>query len=166
MNHKFSSAVGVILFILIIASCNNKGMESTNLKKENSNKIEFDSILAKKYGSDEYGMKMYVMAFLNVGPNRNQDSVEVERLQRAHLDNINRLAEEGKLIIAGPFMDDFKTRGIYIFDVRSVEEAEKLTATDPAIKAGRLIMELHPWYGPAGLMALDSIQKKITKTQI
>lgn len=163
---RLFSVFTVLIQVVIFTSCKNENPALVIPATESSPKIEFDSILAKKYGSDEYGMKMYVMAFLNVGPNRNQDSTEVERLQRAHMDNINRLAEEGKLIIAGPFMDDFKTRGIYIFNVTTVEEAKKLTETDPAIKAGRLTMELHPWYGPAGLMALDSIQKKVTKKQI
>lgn len=157
--------LGSILFLTMFA-CKNESNEVKDKSLDPKKESLFDSNLAKKFGADEYGMKMYVMAFLNAGPNRDQDSIEVERLQRAHMDNINRMAEEGKLIIAGPFMDDFKTKGIYIFNVKTVKEAEELTATDPAIKAGRLVMELHPWYGPAGLMALDSIQKKITKKQI
>jgi len=154
------------LVVFALISCKNESAEPKSYPVIYESENVYDSILAKQFGADEYGMKQYVMAFLNEGPNRNQDSLEEERLQRAHMDKINRLAEEGKLIIAGPFMDDFKTRGIYIFNVTTIKEAEELTATDPAIKAGRLTMELHPWYGPAGLMALDSIQKKITKKEI
>jgi uncharacterized protein YciI len=76
------------------------------------------------------------------------------------------MADEGTLLIAGPFMDDQEIRGIYIFDVRTLEEAEALTATDPAIKAGRLIMELHPWYGPAALPLLNDMHEKVTKKKI
>jgi uncharacterized protein YciI len=68
------------------------------------------------------------------------------------MDNIRRLTDEGKLVLAGPFMDDGEVRGIYIFDVKTVEEAKKLTETDPAIQAGSLIIDLHPWYGSAALM--------------
>lgn len=158
----------VTLFILTIlfAACNSKS-ESTQKESESSKETSgFDAVLAEKFGADEYGMKQYVLAFLKSGPNRDQDSITAEKLQRAHLDNIIRLAKEKKLVVAGPFMDDTEVRGIYIFNVASIEEARKLTETDPAIKAGRLVMELHPWYGPAGLMALDSIQKKISKKQI
>jgi uncharacterized protein YciI len=92
------------------------------------------------------------MAFLKKGPNRDQSKEEANELLRAHMDNIRRLTDEGKLVLAGPFMDDGEVRGIYIFDVKTVEEAKKLTETDPAIQAGSLIIDLHPWYGSAALM--------------
>jgi len=79
------------------------------------------------------------------------------------LKNITRLAEEGKLIIAGPFLDDQPLRGIFIFDVTTIEEARLLTLTDPAIKAGTLVMELHPWYGPAALNEITQLQKQVQK---
>ena len=125
----------------------------------------YDDQLAIKYGADEYGMKQYVMAFLKRGPNRPADKDEAAKLQAAHMANIGRLVDEGKLVLAGPFLDDGDMRGIYIFDVRTVEEAEALTATDPAIKAGSLTMELHPWYGSAGLMAVGSVHKQVQKTE-
>jgi uncharacterized protein YciI len=127
---------------------------------------QFDQKLADKLGADEYGMKRYVMAFLKMGPNRDQDSIKAMELQRAHLDNIKRLAEERKLVVAGPFLDDSDIRGIYIFNVETIEEAEALTKTDPAIKAGRLVMELHPWYGSAALMECVPIHKKIARSAI
>ena len=117
----------------------------------------YDSALAHRLGADRIGMKVYVMAFLKRGPNRSQDSVEAARLQAAHMANIDRMAEEGSLVLAGPFMDDGELRGIYVFNVSTVEEARALTATDPAIKAGRLAMELHPWYGSAALMEVNRI---------
>lgn len=126
----------------------------------------FDSLLAVETGADPYGMRTYVLAYLKAGPNRNQDSVEAVRLQRAHLDNISRLAEQGKLVIAGPFLDDGEIRGIYIFAVETIEEAEKLTRTDPAIQAGRLIMDLRPWYGSAAIMRINEIHKTLSKEQI
>lgn len=128
--------------------------------------VGFDETLAQEVGADDYGMKQYVMAFLKAGPNRSQDSLEAARLQRAHLDNITRMAEEGSLVLAGPFIDDEAVRGIYIFDVRTVEEAEKLTSTDPAIQAGRLEMELRPWYGSAALMKVNELHNKVAKKGI
>ncbi len=126
----------------------------------------YDAALAQALGADEYGMKPFVMAFLKAGPNRSQDSLEAARLQKAHLDNIGRMAEAGQLVLAGPFMDDGDVRGIYIFNVATLEEAEALTATDPAIQAGRLEMELHPWYGSAALMQINDVHKTLMKEDI
>lgn len=126
----------------------------------------FDAARARAVGADEYGMRKYVVAFLKRGPNRTTDKEKAAALQRQHLDNIHSLAEQGKLILAGPFMDDGELRGIYLFDVADLEQARTLTETDPAIQAGSLILELHPWYGPAGLMELPQIQPKVTEKKI
>jgi uncharacterized protein YciI len=123
----------------------------------------YDSLLAQQLGADDYGMRMYVMAFLKRGPTKIEDKAERARLQKAHMDNITRLAEEGKLVLAGPFGDTGTVRGIYIFDVQTVEEAALLTTTDPAIQAGTLVMELHPWYGSAVLMELPARHKRIQR---
>ncbi|MCL1114781.1 YciI family protein [Shewanella basaltis] len=124
----------------------------------------FDQARATKNGADEYGMKRYVMAFLKRGPNRDRPKAEADELQRLHMANIGRLAEEGKLVLAGPFLGDGDLRGIYIFDVETLEQAKQLTATDPAIKAGSLIMELVPWYGSAALMEVNGIHNTLAKT--
>lgn len=126
----------------------------------------YDAALAEELGADDYGMAQYVMAFLKAGPNRSENKEERMALQRAHLDNINRLAEEGKLVLAGPFMDDGEIRGIYIFDVQTIEEAQALTETDPAIQAGSLVMELHPWYGSAAIKKINELHEKIAKENV
>ena len=121
----------------------------------------YDAALARKLKADEYGMRTYVMAFLKAGPNRNRSPEEAQKLQRAHMDNINRMAAAGRLVIAGPFADNGPIRGIYIFDVPTVKEAEALTQSDPAIQAGSLAMELHPWYGSAALMMVNEVHERI-----
>lgn len=126
----------------------------------------YDSTMAKHLNADEYGMHRYVMAFLKKGPKRDQDSVTAAQLQKAHLENIIRMANEGTLVLAGPFMDDGEVRGIYIFNVPTIEEAHALTASDPAIQAGRLAMELHPWYGSASLPLITPLHKKLEKTSV
>ena len=126
----------------------------------------YDAALAQKLGADKYGMKKYVMAFLKAGPTHLKDSAARVQLQTAHLKNITRLANEGKLVVAGPFLDDQPIRGIFIFNVESIDEAKKLTETDPAIKAGTLIMELHPFYCSAALMEVTKIHKVLQKNSI
>ena len=126
----------------------------------------YDAGLARKLGADDYGMKAYVMVFLKAGPVRNQDSATAAAIQKAHLQNIQKLADEGKLIVAGPFMDDGDLLGIFIFNVATVEEAKKLTETDPAVEAGRLMMELHPWYGSAALVETVKIHRTLEKKSV
>ncbi len=129
-------------------------------------KPAYDAALAKKLGADKYGMKQYVMAFLKEGPTQLKDSVARMQLQMAHLKNIGRLADEGKLVVAGPFMDDQPIRGIFIFNVKTIDEAKILTETDPAIKAGTLIMELHPFYCSAALMQVVPIHHTIESKSV
>jgi len=153
----------------LIASCAHEEEQTCNEEQvavEPKKGNEFDQSLATELGADDYGMRQYVIAFLKKGPNQDQSEEEVKRLQRAHMDNIGKLAEQRKLVVAGPFMDDTDLRGIYIFDVKTVEEAEALTKTDPAIKAGRLVMELHPWYGSAALIKTAEIHKTVSKKEI
>ena len=135
-------------------------------KKLSSVSHKFDSALAKKLNADNYGMKTFVMAFLKRGPNRSQDSITASNLQRSHLDNITKLANAGKLVLAGPFLDTGDLKGIYIFDVATIEEAKKLTESDPAIQQGSLVMELKLWYGSAALLQINEIHKTIQKTEI
>jgi len=126
----------------------------------------YDSVLAAKYGADEYGMRKYVVAFLKRGANLDLDSAKAAELQMAHLKNIMEMARQEKLVVAGPFFGSDDLRGIYIFNVSTIEEAEALTNTDPAIQAGRLAMDLKEWYGSAALLGLADIEKRITKHQI
>lgn len=100
--------------------------------------------------SEEYEMKQYFMVLLKKGANRSQDSATAAGIQKAHLENIGKLAKEGKLIVAGPFLDDGELRGIFILDVPDQEQAEELVNTDPAIKAGRLTYDIHPWMTAKG----------------
>lgn len=72
-------------------------------------------------------------------------------IQKGHMDNIMKMARDGKLVLAGPFTDDGDLRGIFILNVRSLDEAKKLCDGDPAVAAGRLKAEIHPWYGPKGI---------------
>lgn len=160
------SLFSLAFLALALSSCSSSVSSEQKLKMPVTDEKVYNEKLAKKLGADEYGMHQYVMAFLKAGPNRSQDSTESANLMRAHLDNITKMADAGKLVVAGPFMDDGDIRGIYIFNVKTVKEAEALTKTDPAIQAGSLVMELHPWYGSAALMQTVKVHKKIAKTKI
>lgn len=125
---------------------------------------QYDEALANKLGADDYGMRKYVMAFLLRGDKVSEFTPEQRsEIQAGHMANIGKMAEMGKLIVAGPFMGNDELRGIYIFDVQTLEEARALTETDPAIKAGVLKMDLKEWYGSAALMLLPEMYPKVTK---
>jgi len=157
-----NSILMAVIFFTGCDSSTNIEAEINSIKKE----ITYDSALAIQYGADEYGMKSYVMAFLKAGPNRDEDSTQAQEIFVAHMKNIDRMAENGDLILAGPFFDSGDMKGIYIFNVSSIEEAEELTNSDPAIKSGYLRMELHQWYGSAALMGVNDVHTKIAKTSV
>lgn len=94
----------------------------------------------------EEQIRKYWFVMLIKGPNRNQDSATAAKIQKGHLDNMDRLYNEGKLKVAGPFGDGKDWQGIFIFDCPTKEEVETLLKTDPAIAAGRLTYDLRPWY--------------------
>lgn len=81
-----------------------------------------------------------------------EESPELERLQEAHLAHINRLHDQGILIVAGPIDDGSELRGISVLRTESLEKAIELAEADPSVQAGRLTVEVHPWYVPAGVM--------------
>src|SRR5260370_40069381 len=92
-------------------------------------------------------MTVVYMVLLKRGPSWSpQQTPETQKVQEAHMANIRAMWEAKKLIIAGPFGDDSDLRGVFIFQVGSLEEAKALAASDPAVKAGRPAGEVHPWW--------------------
>jgi uncharacterized protein YciI len=133
----------------------------------NAQSIEnYNAALAQKTGADEYGMKQYVMAFLKKGTTAISDTGRRKELLRGHMANITRLAASGKLVVAGPMMDDTGLEGIFVFNVKTVAEAEALSQTDPAVKAGMFAMEYHPWYATAALMEVVGIHATLQKKKM
>ena len=93
------------------------------------------------------------LAFLTRGEKWTPEKTPAtEAIQKGHMANIGKLAEMKKLVAAGPFGGNGRLRGIFVFRVASLEEAKALTATDPAVQAGRLAMEIHPWMIPEGIL--------------
>ena len=95
-------------------------------------------------------MKRYWLVLLKKGPSRNQDSISAEKIQAAHMANINRLAKEGKLIMAGPIGIEDDLRGIFIMNCVDSTEVENFVRTDSAVITGRLIMKYYPWWAEKG----------------
>jgi len=152
-----------ILSLLLITFLSARGFAQNSAQTAAASK--YDAELAKKLDADEMGMKYYVLVILKTGPNdQNVQGKEREEIFAGHMANIGRLADEVKLAIAGPFgKNDKGFRGLFIFNVATVEEAQKLTESDPAVKAGIFVADMIPWYGSAALMATNETHKKITK---
>ena len=106
-----------------------------------------------KKASSPLKLTMAYLGFLTRGAKWSPEKTPAtEELQKAHLANIQKLAEMKKLAVAGPFGDAGQLRGIFVFKVSSLEEAKALAATDPAVQAGRLTVDLHPWLVPEGIL--------------
>jgi uncharacterized protein YciI len=124
-------------------------------------------VLADKLGGDEYGMKKYFLVILKTGANTSNDKELINESFRGHMNNINRLVEEGKLIVAGPFeKNENNYRGIFVLNnIESIDDAKKLLQTDPAIKNGLLDYEIFSWYGSAALPEYVPFSDKIWKSK-
>lgn len=129
-----------------------------------SSNPKYDKALADSLGADDYGMKMYVLVLLKTGPVKIADTKTTDSLFSGHLQNIRRLANEGKLVVAGPLQKNEKNyRGIFILNVKTIEDAKTLLQTDPAIKAKLLEPELYGWYGSAALPMYLPASEKVEK---
>jgi uncharacterized protein YciI len=123
----------------------------------------FDSELAKSVGADERGMRTYVLVVLKTGPTPMPAGKERDAMFKGHFANITRLAAEGKLALAGPFDGVDGWRGLFILAVPDIDEAKRLTATDPVISSGEMVAEYHKYYGSAALMLVNDLHKKVTR---
>ena len=126
----------------------------------------YDAALAESLDADDYGMKNYVLVVLTTGNNDISDTEQKSRLFRGHFANMARLAKEKKLVLAGPLMEADPRRGLFIYNVATIEEAELLVNTDPAVKAGIFNYELTKLYSSAALLMVNDIHQTIQKIAI
>ena len=159
------------LYLLILCSgvfitCNKKPEVKTDLPKNEFTIEKKQSVASQiaelmedgyqifEYVDEESGdtiiMQEYYMAFLNRGPNRSQSKAEADSLQALHLEHLGRMYKEGFADISGPFGDDRDTRGITIYNVPSLKMADSLANLDPMVRAGRLVIEIRPWWAGKG----------------
>ncbi len=95
---------------------------------------------------EKYIMQQYFLVFLKRGDTKIENKEEAAEIQKAHLAYLGGLYEQGYICMNGPFGDDGQIRGATVYRVASHEEAELLASGDPAVKAGSLKIEVHPWW--------------------
>ncbi len=126
-------------------------------------KPAFDAELAKAVGADDFGMRRYVLVVLKTGPNPMPAGPERDAMFKGHFANINRLAADKKLVLAGPFDGVDGWRGLFILAVTDIDAAKQLTATDPVISSGEMVAEYHKYYGSAALMLVNDAHSQVAK---
>jgi len=131
-----------------------------------TNNPAYDRALAEKLGADDYGMKSYMLVILKTGSNKTTDKGFIDSCFRGHMENIGRMVDDHKLIVAGPLgKNESSYRGIFILDVATELEAEFLLQSDPAVKENLLAVDIYKWYGSAALPQYLPDSDKIWKVQ-
>jgi uncharacterized protein YciI len=123
----------------------------------------YDAELARKLGANEMGMRSYILVLLKSSGKPVPAGKERDEMFAGHMANMKRLAAEGKLVLAGPLDGVDGMRGMFIYAVDSIDEAKKLTDTDPVIVKGEMVAVYHKYFGNAGIMMLNEIYEKIAK---
>jgi uncharacterized protein YciI len=126
------------LFLLIF------GLFSMSLAAQDVNEFKYST------GDTTYVMKKYFVCFLMAGDVKSQTEEEAAEIQKQHLAHIEKLGQEGKVMIAGPFEDGGDYRGILIFNAESIEQVVEWEGADPAVSSGRLKMKVLPWWAAKG----------------
>lgn len=126
---------------------------------------EFDQKLADSLGADQYGMKPYYLVILKKGKAEITDKAKRSELMKGHMNNIKKLSKDGKLIVAGPMLEENQNNysGIFILDAKTKEEAESLVLTDPSVKSRIFDVDIYKWYGSAALPLYLKSHDKVTK---
>ncbi len=157
----------MVLLLIILSACNQNsdtrgipGPEEVEAKapdtipdmEEQANELKekgYQTFFYEQEG-EKYLMQQYFIVFLKKGEKRSQDSTEAAELQKQHLAHLTRMANEGFLSLAGPFGDDGDIRGIAVYNTPTLKMADSLAKIDPMVKAGRLEVEIHPWWAAKG----------------
>lgn len=124
---------------------------------------QYDAELAKSLGGDDQGMRSYVLVILKTGPNKVTDKAERAKMFEGHFANINKLAAEKKLAVAGPLDGKEGRRGIFILATADLAQAKSYVDADPVIVSGEMVAEYHQFYSSAALMAVNDVHNKIQK---
>jgi len=153
-----------ILVAFVLASCQEtekQNQEATGVLHEEVKSVKMvkEELTSKGFEIFDYVdektkdtvlMQQYFIAFLKRGPNRSQNKKKTDSLQALHMAHLGKMYEEGYADISGPFGDDGDIRGITIYNTPTLEIADSLANADPMVKAGRLAIEIHPWWAAKG----------------
>lgn len=112
--------------------------------------------------SDEYraraatgardSMVSYSFVLLHRGPRWTANVASgVKKVLRHHAKHLDELRRDGKLIAAGPIEGMGELRGVLVFDADTLA-TRRFVSQDPAVKAGRFIPEIHPWWTAVGVI--------------
>jgi uncharacterized protein YciI len=123
----------------------------------------YDAAWAKSVGGSDGGMRGYVFVLLTTGPKRVPDGPERDAVFKGHFTNIERLAAEKKLVLAGPMDGADGWRGMFVFASNDIEEVKKLVATDPVIISGEMVAQYHKYFASTAVMAINDIHQRISK---
>lgn len=151
------------LLLILICSCGNPKLDremdsplkeptktTSEIKKELTDKGYEIFDYVDEETKDTVLMQQYFIAFLKSGPSRSQTKEEADSLQSLHMAHLGRMYELGYADISGPFGDDGEIRGITIYNTPTLKMADSLANMDPMVKAGRLVIEIHPWWAAKG----------------
>lgn len=156
MTHRIFKLMSTLIMLILCVG-------SLHAVAQSDNSV-YDKALADSLGADEYGMKMYVLVMLKTGTNTTESKAVTDSLFQGHMKNIGRLVEMKKLVVAGPLQKNDKNyRGIFILNVKTLEEAKSLIDTDPAVKAKLLDADMFLWYGSAALPIYLPYHDKVQK---
>lgn len=96
---------------------------------------------------------VYYFVLLRPDPGRKPLAKEEgDRIQKAHMTNILKMADDGYLAAAGPFENDPPpVSGVFVMKVKSIDEARRMAAEDPTVLEHRNTIDVHAWRAPAGI---------------
>jgi uncharacterized protein YciI len=91
-------------------------------------------------------LRPYFIAFYMKGAKAGQPQTKDERdaFMRQHTAYLRSQVEAGKYLLVGPLTDDGQVRGIAVIQAASAEEARAIANGDPAVRSGRMAIEIHP----------------------
>lgn len=99
-----------------------------------------------EWASEKMIMQKYFIVFLKSGENRSQSQEEAMKLQEEHLSYLGGLYEQGIINLNGPSGGQSDIRGFSVYNVATMEQAREYAENDPMVLAGRLKIEVHPWW--------------------
>jgi uncharacterized protein YciI len=123
----------------------------------------YDAALAKSLGGNDNGMRSYVLVILKTGPRKMPEGEARKDMFKGHFANMERLAKEKKLALAGPLDGVDGWRGVFVIVASDIDTARALVDTDPVIVHGEMVAEYHKFFSSAALMMVNEVHNKIIR---